>query len=602
MMRAGFSYLCVAYFVLSVGLGLHGFSLAQWGDVLGDARVSEVLIGKARGGRSDDWMGQLPMVLSQTQSASKFQGTSHLIHPDGHPVEFGVAAPVKSWVALFKPTLWGYFVGPDFGLSWHWQFRILVLLLGAYYFFIGFFRTSASVAAFGSLLLVHSSFFAYWSHISEPIIGFGLLIAAAGLRLLRGGLRPAQVGGLGIFLVWGMLSFGLCNLYPPFQVPMLYFVMGALLIEFRKSPTHSRLKGAFVMGVAALLALGLVGLHFYENREALRAVMGTEYPGLRVSLGGDLPFARVMLMTLLSLSGYTSIMGIHLSEVGSGFLVGFAGFLVFVLSKARWCRLRAEALFLAALTIGLGVFSFVGIPAWLARVSGLYLVPAQRMMGLWCLVNVCWLVWWLVARPELSLLRKAWVLGLTLAAVLGAGVLGLPLFAQLSPSKIAIAMFVVGVGVYLLLNRPRLGAGFVLVVTLAGTIAFNPVDRGTYERIRSSPRARELVAQFEASGKKSLLILDNDCRTANFPRLLGIPSYGGMHFVPQVAFWKTLSVSAGDSYHYNRFAHVSFRRAGSSRPTSFRSHSGDLLEVSLSDLDLARLAESTLILDSLPVP
>jgi hypothetical protein len=593
---------CLAYFVLSVGLGLHGFSLAQWGEVLGDAQVSEVLIGKARGGRSDDWMAQLPMALSQTQTTPRFEGVNHLMHPDGHPVRLGVSAPVLDWVALFKPTLWGYFVGPDFGLSWHWQFRVLVLLVGAYFFFLGFFGATPGVASLGSLVLVHSSFFANWSFISEPITGFGLLIAALCLRLLRGGLRPSQMFGLGAILVWSLLSFCLAMLFPPFQVPMVYFVAAVVGVGFFRSYGSARWRGLAVVVASALLALALVGLHFYENLETLRAVMGTEYPGLRVSVGGDLPVARLLLMTLLALSGYTSLMGVHLSEAGSGFMVGIVGFVVFLLSRRGGLRRSPEAKFLAVFTVGLAVFSFVGIPSWLARVSGLYLVPAQRTMGVWCLVNVCWLVWWLGAKPALSRARKALVLGVALAVILGAGILALPVFPQVSLAKIVLAMGLVGAVVYLLFEKPFWGAGWVLFVSVAGTIAFNPVDRGTYARIRSSPRAERLLADFKASGKQSLLLLDNDCRTANFPRLLGIPSYGGMHFVPQVAFWKTLSLDPGDSFHYNRFAHVSFRRAGVAQPTSFRSHSGDLLEVSLSDVDLARLAESTLILDSLPMP
>jgi hypothetical protein len=85
-------------------------------------------------------------------------------------------------------------------------------------------------------------------------------------------------------------------------------------------------------------------------------------------------------------------------------------------------------------------------------------------------------------------------------------------------------------------------------------------------------------------------VFDDDIRTANLLRMMGISSYGGIHFCPQIEFWKQLDPQNQCSKQYNRFGHVAFKRAQTGKSTYFKNPSPDVLIVHLSE-------ENSLILD-----
>jgi hypothetical protein len=517
----------------------------------------------------------------------------------------GMNVPVRSWVALFKPTTWGYFVSPDFGLSWHWQFRVYLLLGAAFAFFVTVMGASQLIALWGALCLAWSSFFAYWSYISEPLIGMGLLAAVLVYRQMLPSSTSSRWGSSrwrwaeALLLVWVLVVFCVNNLYPPFQVPMVYFVMaiGAYALWL-----HRSVAGVLRVGLALLLALGIVGIHFYENLPVLHKILGTEYPGLRVSTGGDLSLGRMLIMSFFALSGYSGFPDLNISEAGSSFFVGLVTPILFLWSWRRLARPAAASLgiVLLALTLFLGVYCFIGMPEWFVKLSGWSRVPGPRTLGLWTLLNVCWLVWWVQYLPSYRLLEHK-------STALGAVGLSLILLAwgavgdlqSLTWSKVLMGALLMGVVGGVLLWRPRVGMWLVLCVIAAGSLWFNPVDRNSYSKIVSMPRVQKLREDFLASGKEALLLLDGDVRTANFLRMIGIPSFGGMHFVPQVEFWKRFDPEMRYSKQWNRFAHVNFRRAAAGQATFFEAPQGDVLTVYLSDSDIRILSEKAWVLDRL---
>lgn len=594
-----FPSLCALYFFATLVAQLHGFSLTSWGKVLGDPTLEKPLFGRPRDGRSDDWMALLPAALSQSQHKPPFSAMNTLVHPNGQNMRLGISMPTNDWSMIFKPTLWGYYVSPDFGISWHWQFRIFILLLGGYFFFVTFLGACPLWASFGALALLHSSFFTYWSFTSEPITGFALLVAVLSWRLLQDDASIQKRLGLSLLLLWSMNSFCLAMLYPPFQIPLGYFVGGALIAKIAHRRTLS--KNLFWVAGTLLFASVILVLHFYENRETLARVLSTEYPGRRFSTGGDLSPQHLSLMSLLALSGYSTLKNFNIAEAGNSFLVGLGGLLAFALSFRKSKALGLGS-YLAIATAGTALYSFVGLPAFAAKLTGFSMVPGPRMLGLWTLLNVSWLVWWLEHRPTLSR-RKGFALVAVIAFVFTTvGYRALAEFSQLSQGKLVLAVSLMTLISYLLLQRPRWGAGLTLAVLIFGSVTYNPIDRKNFARIITSSVSSRLREDFARSGKSSVLLLDNDFRTANFPRMVGVPSLGGMHFVPQLEFWHRFDPAGKFSLAYNRFAHVSFARAEAGAPTSFESPQADLLTVRLSDTAIQELGRESLILERLPKP
>lgn len=248
-------------FVVLVLLQIHGFSMAYWGHIMSDAESFEPLLGEARGIRSDDWMAQLPAAISQTLHQPAYPPVNEMIHPNGHEMIVGMNVPVYSWVSLFKPTTWGYYISPDFGISWHWQFRVFGLLLSAFMFFLVVMKASPWLALWGACCLALSSFFAYWAFISEPITGMGFYAIVLIYRQLT--VERPKPWELAL-LFWTLVTFALNMLYPPFQIPMVYFVAAMTLwasYEQKCRTRHWPIRAWGRILTVMLLATATIGLH-----------------------------------------------------------------------------------------------------------------------------------------------------------------------------------------------------------------------------------------------------------------------------------------------------------------------------------------------------
>lgn len=565
--------------------------MASWNQVLPD--LGAPLLAKERNVRSDDWMAQLPTMISQTLHSPRFPVKNSLIHPNGHEMLLGMNVPVSSWIAIFKPTTWGYFVSPDFGLAWHWQFRIYLLLIAAFCFFSIVMKAQVNLALMAALCLVFSSFFAYWSYISEPITGLSLMIAVLVYRHLRWN----EFNFLErLLLIWALVSFCVNNLYPPFQVPMVYFVISLSVFTIIKFPCS--FKKLIQLGLCLFIAISIVSWHFYENFGSLEKILNTEYPGLRISTGGDLRVGHMFLMSLLPLSGYTSFSGLSISEAGSSYFLGLLGIWVWIFSrKSLNQEAQNWAFFLLVLSALLAVYSFIGIPSLLAQITGWSRVPGARTLGLWSLLNVCWLVWWVQNHKSIENQKMLIFFGFVGLSYLGISWIAVKEFDFLTVIKLAPGLVIIFSILIMMLKRPHWGIFVVLLTILGGTIWFNPVDRLSHHRIINAKATQNLIQTFKISGKKSVLLLDGDIRTANLLRMLGISSYGGMHFYPQNEFWKQLDPQNAYSKYYNRFAHVAFNRSSRGQKTYFENPSPDVLLVHLSEDDLKQFEKNTLIID-----
>lgn len=595
---AGVTAGCFAVFVL---LQLHGFSLSIWGQVLPGETSVRPLLGHTRAIRADDWMAQLPAIISQTFDNPAYPHTNRLIHPDGHEMRLGLTAPVRAWEAVFKPTIWGYFVSPDFGLAWHWQFRVFLLVGAAFAFFRTVMTATPMQALWGTLCLVLSSFFSHWSFISEPITGFGLLAAVLIHRQVS--VTASHAWEL-VILSWTLVAFALNMLYPPFQVPLVTFVAGVTIwsaSDYRRSSGRWPLPAlARVLGVA-FIAAATIGLHFWELQPTLQKILDTEYPGQRFSTGGDLLLGRMMTMSFLALRRFQGFPELNASEAGSSFFVGLLALPLVAICWQRLApRLRGLGVVLCVLTFITAIYSFLGVPPLVAKLSGWSRVPGPRTLGLWTLLNACWLVWWVQLRPSALNRMQAtvWVLTMLLAVgLVAAGARGD--YPWLTTKAVGLGGLLIAVVAILLQFLPRWGQAATLTILAVGSITFNPIERCTHQQIMELPVVQDLRADFAASGKEAILLLDGDLRTANFLRLVGIPGFGGMHFVPQLSFWKTLDPEGVYAREYNRFAHVIFSRSPADSPTTFEAPQPDILHVFLSPNDIDRLSARALVRDRL---
>jgi hypothetical protein len=236
-------------FALLVGAGVHGFSLGMWHEVVDGSAPDEVLLGQPREIRSDDWKVHLPLALAQRVHEPAFPLDNRLVGLGQSSLLPIVELPIAHPLVAFRPTAWGFFLGPDAGLAWLWWSRVL----GLFAVWFGVLHVLAGgrggLAAIGAFAV--APFFQFWSFNAAPYAAAagGVFLAAVSLARAR---RPAAIAASG-----GALGFA-----------------------------------------GACFALAALALFVASAREAIETLQQTVYPGRRLATGGSRTLAQLANTTL----------------------------------------------------------------------------------------------------------------------------------------------------------------------------------------------------------------------------------------------------------------------------------------------------------------
>lgn len=563
-----------ALFVLLVLLELHGFSLPFWHQFVDNSPATEVLAGQARQHRWDDYAVQLPFALGQSAHEPAFPVVNENIGL-GQNMLVPTPLPVAHLATLFRPTLWGFFLGEDRGLAWMWWSQILGVLVVWTAVFHGLLRAPLGLAAGACGLILFSPFFQFWSfNMAAATTYVGL--CALGLSGLACAQRIGAILASGLLLGWAGGCF-LLTLYPPYLVSLaalLVTLMAGLLLERRSQPGATARKGWRVVGLVVALGCTSIAVAALLSgaADAIEIIRRTEYPGTRISTGGERPLWWLMstnLAATLQVSGEGWKALGNICEAASCWLVSPA---IAALVLWRWLRGagRPDALTLGLLiycTLGI-VYCHFGVGELLARVTLLSHVPAKRaVLGL-TLAEAMLVVRFVTSsekpvgpgsrslRVGHAFLALAWMLAV------GASALRLrTVLPELRFTWMAGAAAVQGLAVYALAERwhPHAVVAGVGAALCACSAWFNPLVRGGADYLRENPLARHVVEIDRASGGQSVWAVYGHSAMASLIVANGVRVLDGEQPIPQLALWKRLDPRLQHLHEYNRYANVKMK-------------------------------------------
>lgn len=549
-------------------LRVHGFSLPIWHQIIDQSEQTEVLVGEARSIRADDWAASLPLTLSQLAQQPRFPVSNSLVGEGSVSNLVGFSVPLRHWLSLFRPHLWGYFFGPDFGLAWNWWFRALLLVYALHLVFMILSRGRSALSLAAAVAVVYAPFFQYWSLNYEPMTASMALCFVAAVGLVFAASRRAIVL-FALLLFWAGGVFALGAIYPPYQIVFAYllaFLFSGFLIRERarlRRLSDVRLR-VLAGGVALAAVLGCLALYVFEAREVIPILAGTVYPAQRAAHGGDLSLPQLLnsLFTILADEPLQSSFG-NICE-GASFYFFFPVVLAFV--GWQWAvRRRTPDPVVGAVSLCLLLllaYALVGVPPWLARVTGLGLVPGPRTLPALGIAETTLLVAFLAgseASPRPSdrgvALAASGVFALTL---MGAGIALHALVPAISWTRILLVSASTSLLALLLLERRCSFLPALALISIASTLWFNPWVHAGTAYLRENPLSRVVLEQDRRAGGQSRWIVFDDPWLANLWRVIGVRALNGVHYYPQLALWARVDPTGEGRDVYNRYAHVEF--------------------------------------------
>ena len=563
--------LTLAYAVCSI----HGFSVSRW-HLLDDGAEREILLGASQGERSDDWALWLPSAFAQHAHAPPFPLLNRNVGL-GQNMAVVVSAPIADPVVLFRPAVWGFFVGPDFGMGWCWGVYVFGFVAGFHLLFLELSQGRRALSLAAAVALLYSPFFQFWSLNSAFLAASAAAGVAAAQRLLFTQ-RRATKWLAGAALGWCGGAFALA-LYPPFQVVIGWFAAFTLLglvLRSRRQSIRVRWDRDRALGLLTALAIFAgAGLHFHGiAHDAIGLMQATVYPGQRLAGGG-----AASAWTIFS-NNVLPHYYVRASPAFGGNLCEAASFVLFfplafaVLAHPRNRRaLAADPLLLslAAFLVLLFSWNVFGLPEPIARLTLLARAPEHRTAIGFGVADMALLVA-LLASPATQALPlastrsrvaffAAWLAALALLVALAARAEPQLLAAGARVQLALLVLAQLAIGFQLARKRP---AALLALAALnfVCTAWFNPVVHAGFATIRDNPVSEKIRELDGSRGGRSSWIVFDDLVVGQLPPMLGARSLASVQFHPQPDFWRLLDPKGELAVAWNRFAHVAFVTGG----------------------------------------
>ena len=522
--------------VLLVAANVSGSSLHIWADYLG-LDENGVLLGKARGIRSDEWAVLTP--FSASQEYNGYQYFTNIIRGTETDVFIVYGQPAWDIAELFRPFHWGYLLlGFSRGLSYFWNARLIALFMVSFEFGRFFTGDRRRLSLVYALMLTLSPFLQWWFAVNGLVemLVFGQLAVLAMNAYLRAESSRVRFGcalGIAYCGVAYVLTF-----YPAWMVPLGYVFLAFVLWTAGKNRKLWRF-GAKKDGPplalgAAVLALSLAYI-FLKSRDAITLTLNTVYPGQRTGsapLGWDALWNwGVYFVTPVT----EEVAGSNPVEASTVFGFFPLGLLLFAGGSLRRKKADGLSCLLAAASVFFVFFIFFPWPDWLKNVTLLRFSAPGRALPIFLFLQL------LLLLRQLALLRASDAS---------------PLFRGLLFLALALGLFT--------------------------GLAVNPVQQGTAE-LTDNAVASAVRAVVEED-PEALWVVDEGFPIPNFPITQGARTVNSTNVYPVLERWAQFGA---DEVIYNRYAHISL--SFTSDETHLELVGADGFRVYLNVADLALL-------------
>src|SRR5436190_6097698 len=413
--------LLLSYLLIS-SLKIHTSNIANWDLFFGLEKSESVIAGKPRFIRMDEWMISSTAAIGQYNAGMPIKNGS--VGELNAPVVWGL--PVKDISTALRPNLWSYFVfDVERAFAFSWNFNIFIFLISTFLLFMLLTKNNFWLSVTGTFFIFLSGGVQWWSYFIGNYMLYlnGMFISFAYI-LYSKKLTPLIIASI-IFMV---SAYGnLFNLYPPFQVPLLWlylFLFAGFLLQRKKFQTIAegwQLK-SIVFG-ASLVVLILFTYHYYNLvKDTYTMMLNTVYPGRRFSTGGALKDGKVFaeFFGIFMTDTHTPTYWQNICEA-SGFIMFFPvvfyamGYYYFKTKKTD-PLLISISLFLI---IGL-LYVLLGFPAFLSKITLFSMSPDFRTLPIVgvgnCFLLICYIS---SSKMEIKKERFSWIeLGALAAATL----------------------------------------------------------------------------------------------------------------------------------------------------------------------------------------
>ena len=558
-------------------LEIHGSSLGMYAEILGHPELSDVIFGKPRPIRSDEWIVFTPFAFSQYFAG--FSTVSEIIRGAATNIFLTYGQAALHPAIIFRPAQWGYlFFDQGSALAFFWTSRLVILFLVSYEFARLILQAEKKISVLYAIMTAFSPMAQWWWSVNSvaEILAAGQGAVLCWKIYLDSGKRLAAAGFL-----WcaGIFIFGI---YPAWQVSFGYVFLFCVIAVTKTSALKIFLKDKTFWLAGAIIVLAPILHAIFSAREMIELQMATEYPGRRFVAGGGFSLIGLLTYGAGAVLPFAETLPVtNNCEVAGFYCLVPLGFLIF--AQQIFVQKKFDALMaaLAAVSIFLLIWEIFGLPAFLAKVTALSNVTEGRCRSALEFSQML-MIFRGISVTELRLPNPARI-------VLSAAVAAITAYSVneiFDGRALTAAVFLfTGAAVYLFISteiRRRVEILCAMMIMIGATV--NPINFGV-DAVYEMPVGKKIAETVQRDGK-ALWIVEGESNALNdFPIMFGAPTINSVNVYPVIERWRKINPDAEKIY--NRYAHISIKLQNA--PTEFILNGADYFTVKLNAADLPKL-------------
>lgn len=553
--------IAILLIILGVLLKLHGSSIGLWNEGPFNTGIeNRTLFGTKRTIRSDEWAVTTPLIFSQKYN--DFGYFSDILRGGTKTDAFSLyGLPVANILEIFRPFHLGYIIlGIERGLSFFWCARFITLFLVSFELFMVLFNKNKRVSVIGAFLITLSPMveWCFATNGTAELFIFGELA----LILLYKYLNTENFKTRLICLFFAIICAGgyVFILYPAYQIPMFFvFLMLAIyiIVTNYKNTKISR-KDIISIIIALFIFISLMTYFFMMSKDTINIVLNTVYPGSRVETGGGelRKYVSYLDNVVFPYKQEGLITNTDKESVMFGLFPLGIIFVVFSMFKNK--KIDLFTILLLIPYVISAIFSFIGMPTWLAKITLLSFSRAQRVKMVLGYIDILFLLKMLSSGEKINKTWISFILSLIFSLVL------VTITKLLNPNYVGklIAGFLFIMSLYLfffaLTFNTKYGKYF-FTLGIIGTMfiagfTVNPISSG-YDMIYDSPILKS--AEETNNNDRGLWLTDAmGFPNPNYLTMAGCEVVNSTNIYPNLDLWRSLDKSRKYEEVYNRYAHV----------------------------------------------
>lgn len=579
-------------FLICIVFKINFSSINIWNTFLHEDNFSKNILGKSREIRADEWLVQSTTMLAQTLNKDGYKMyNSHIMQ--GHCNIMMTGGPVLNVTTIAKPLTWGFLLfGAEYGFSWWWALRILLLLIVSFEIARIITQKDNILSIAGMFALAIAPGIMWWfstAIVDAYIWGMAIVV------LFHTYMENLEINNwkkilIAIGMIISIPAFAFA-LYPAYQVPLAYVIIIFMINDLIKSFKKLQKKDYFIMAGTLIISLGILAYFVIFAWNDIQTMMGTVYPGSRFETGGDYTINQFV-------AGFTNIFLPYNNEIAnpceiSTYIYSITGLIALILYYINNFKKEKIGKSNKILEIGLialylffFVWIYIGFNKILAQITFLYYSPTVRTQLVFGMIGVLIILMLLKKFENTKIVNKKMSIVLSLLTSIGVYLLikNSSYNKFFTTIKLEIVISMIFFMTYSILQTNKKAFSYIIcIISIIAGATINPLNSGIdiIYKTEISQEIQKIIEEDEDSlwiGRynwSGQYLLANGANTLN-----GVNSYPNFQ-------WLNI-VDPDKKYNdvYNRYAHIGIILADK---TEFRLLTTDSYEVDLTYQNLKDL-------------